>query len=102
MELPYVSATHGKDVILNALNGFADSVVWTDLGEAWPERVAERLEQDKIGAIFHGAMEWGPRALGNRSIIADPRPKDITERINKGIKLRRTRRLERRSQRLLQ
>jgi carbamoyltransferase len=33
-------------------------------------------------------MEWGPRALGNRSIIADPRPKDFREKINKEIKRR--------------
>ena len=37
---------------------------------------------------FQGKMEFGPRALGNRSIIADPRPKDMQSKINLKIKFR--------------
>ncbi len=37
---------------------------------------------------FQGKMEYGPRALGNRSIIADPRPKDMQSKINLKIKFR--------------
>jgi Predicted carbamoyl transferase, NodU family len=37
---------------------------------------------------FQGKMEFGPRALGNRSILADPRNKNIKELINKKIKRR--------------
>lgn len=87
-ELPYFGTSHDRKAVQAALSEFSEAVVWTDLGDGWPEHVAERLEQDKVGAIFHGCMEWGPRALGNRSILADPRPKDITERINREIKRR--------------
>ena len=44
--------------------------------------------KNKIVAIFQGGCEWGPRALGNRSIIADPRNKEIKDIINRKIKLR--------------
>ena len=37
---------------------------------------------------FQGRMEWGPRALGNRSILADPRRTDMRDRINEIIKKR--------------
>ena len=37
---------------------------------------------------YQDEMEWGPRALGNRSIIADPRYEDIRDLINLKIKLR--------------
>ena len=36
------------------------------------EDIARELAQDKVVARFDGAMEFGPRALGNRSILADP------------------------------
>jgi len=40
------------------------------------------LEQGNVLAWFQGAMEFGPRALGNRSIIADPRSRDARKRVN--------------------
>ena len=47
-----------------------------------PEQVAELLHHGKIVAIFDGRMEFGPRALGNRSLLADPRKLDSKERLN--------------------
>ena len=44
--------------------------------------IVSRLINKKIGAIFQGKMEIGPRALGNRSIIADPRMEDGKDRVN--------------------
>ena len=41
-----------------------------------------KLLNKEIGAIFQGKLELGPRALGNRSIIADPRIEDGKERVN--------------------
>jgi carbamoyltransferase len=49
---------------------------------------AERLAQGKIVGWFQGRMEWGARALGNRSILADPRRADMREIINTKIKFR--------------
>jgi carbamoyltransferase len=51
-------------------------------------RVAEELAAGKVGGWFRGRMEWGPRALGARSIIADPGRKDMKEIVNAKIKFR--------------
>jgi carbamoyltransferase len=44
--------------------------------------VAEALAEDKVVAWFQGRSEWGPRALGHRSLLADPRSPDNLERLN--------------------
>src|SRR5207245_6012696 len=49
---------------------------------------ADRIAGGRIVGWFHGRMEWGPRALGNRSILADPRRADMREVINTRIKFR--------------
>ena len=86
-KVPYLGTSYERKDIEKALSKYPDLKV-EDLGERWPEKVAELLAKGKIGAIFHGRMEWGPRALGNRSIVADPRRKDFREKINKEIKRR--------------
>ncbi len=54
-----------------------------------PAAAAARLLADgKIVAWFQGRMEWGPRALGNRSILADPRRADMKETLNRRVKHR--------------
>jgi carbamoyltransferase len=50
--------------------------------------VANLIAEGKIVAWFQGRMEWGPRALGNRSFLADPRRPDMKEIINRKIKQR--------------
>jgi carbamoyltransferase len=55
---------------------------------ALAEATAERLERGEILGWFQGRMEFGPRALGNRSILADPRPADMRTRVNMLIKKR--------------
>lgn len=52
------------------------------------ERCAESLAEGKVVGWFQGRMEWGPRALGNRSIFCDPRRNDARDLINKKIKMR--------------
>jgi carbamoyltransferase len=49
---------------------------------------AERIAAGKVVGWFQGRMEWGARALGNRSILADPRRADMREIINTKIKFR--------------
>ncbi len=51
-------------------------------------RVARLLADGAILGWFQGRMEFGPRALGNRSFIADPRRADMRELLNKKVKLR--------------
>jgi carbamoyltransferase len=52
------------------------------------DRTVEAIAQGKIVGWFQGRMEFGPRALGNRSILADPRRKDMKEILNSRIKYR--------------
>jgi carbamoyltransferase len=52
------------------------------------ERVAARLVEGKVVGWFQGRMEWGPRALGNRSILCDPRRADMKAILNEKIKRR--------------
>ncbi len=49
---------------------------------------AREIAGGKILGWFQGRAEWGPRALGNRSIVADPRRKDMKEILNARIKHR--------------
>lgn len=52
------------------------------------EKVATLLHEGKIVGWIQGRAEFGPRALGNRSILADPRPADMKDRINAKVKFR--------------
>jgi carbamoyltransferase len=51
---------------------------------------AKAIADGKIVGWFQGAMEFGPRALGNRSIVADPRRADMKDILNQRIKHRET------------
>ncbi len=51
-------------------------------------RTARAIEQGKVVGWFQGRMEWGPRALGNRSIVCDPRRADMKAILNAKIKRR--------------
>ena len=49
---------------------------------------AKRIAEGKVVGWFQGRMEWGPRALGNRSIVVDPRRADMKDLLNSRIKHR--------------
>ena len=49
------------------------------------ERIAEAVHQGKVVARFDGRMEYGPRALGNRSILAAPTDPDINDWLNERL-----------------
>lgn len=51
-------------------------------------RTAQAIADGKVVGWFQGRMEWGPRALGNRSILGDPRRADMKEILNAKIKRR--------------
>jgi len=60
---------------------------WSDPDalDAW---TAEQIAAGRVVGWFQGRMEWGARALGNRSIVADPRRADMRDIINTRIKFR--------------
>lgn len=54
-----------------------------DLGGEYPVKsIMTELIKNKIAAVATGRAEYGPRALGNRSILADPRDPDIKDKVN--------------------
>ncbi len=56
--------------------------------EAWAEAVSELLATERVVGVFQGRMEFGPRALGNRSIVGDPRSPRMQSVMNLKIKQR--------------
>lgn len=56
--------------------------------EALCAKTAQSISEGKVVGWFQGRMEWGPRALGNRSILCDPRRADMKELLNLKIKRR--------------
>jgi len=52
------------------------------------DRVIDLLLQGKVVGWYQGRFEWGPRALGNRSILADPRREEMKDIVNRKIKFR--------------
>jgi carbamoyltransferase len=56
--------------------------------ETLVRETAQRIAQGKVVGWFQGRMEWGPRALGNRSIVVDPRRPEMKDILNKRVKHR--------------
>ncbi len=59
-----------------------------DDDEALIDRVVDEILDQKVIGLFQGRFEWGPRALGNRSILADPRRAEMKDIVNTKIKFR--------------
>jgi carbamoyltransferase len=85
MPTPYVGPEFGEREIENALAARGlPATRPRDLGRT----VAELLAGGKVVGWFQGRMEFGPRALGNRSLLADPRDPEIREVLNRKVKHR--------------
>ena len=87
MPMPYFGDLYSREEVKKVLDKFAN-ISYEDLGDDWPEKAAISVSKGKICALFHGRMEFGPRALGNRSIIANPMLEDTRQKINSTIKRR--------------
>ena len=81
---------HDDDEIRRFLDGVQAHYRHEPNDEVLCDEVASALAQDKVIGWFQGRMEFGPRALGNRSIVADPRRKDMKDILNTRIKHRET------------
>ena len=69
--------------------GYGKQLNWTsaflgyDISGNYPtNRILDSLLTDKIVGVASGRAEFGPRALGNRSLLADPRGKEIKDKVN--------------------
>jgi carbamoyltransferase len=77
------------EALMAAVTPWRDFIDFRALDEpALTDLVAERLASGDIVGMAAGRAEFGPRALGNRSILADPRPVENKDRINAIIKER--------------
>jgi len=85
--MPYFGDEYTREQVKIALDKF-DNITVEDLEDTWPEEAAKSVADGKICSLFHGKMEFGPRALGNRSIIGNPMLEDTRQRINSTVKRR--------------
>jgi carbamoyltransferase len=77
------------EAIETAVRGFDEVAVSRfESYEMLAEEAARRIARGEIIGWFQGRMEFGPRALGNRSILADPRAPDMRDRVNMLVKKR--------------
>jgi carbamoyltransferase len=79
---PYLGVQHNN--VLETLDTY-DDISYSSSSE---EEVVDLLDQQKIVAVFGGGSESGRRALGNRSILADPRNPKMKDIINEKVKHR--------------
>lgn len=82
----YLGPAYSDSDIRNYLRG--NNIAYHSLEGKKAEVIAELLQKDYIIGIFQGRMEFGPRALGNRSIIANAKSAEMQSRINLKIKFR--------------
>ncbi len=83
----YLGPEFGREEIRQFL--VERKVPFTELSDQQlPEKVADLIEQEKVIGWFQGRMEFGPRALGARSIIGDARSSKMQEVMNLKIKFR--------------
>ncbi|CAG5076355.1 carbamoyltransferase family protein [Parvicella tangerina] len=83
----YLGPSYNDQEIENTLIQFDANFKCLDNDE-FTTTVAEQLSNHKIVGWFQDKMEFGPRALGNRSILASPVPSDMKSRLNLAIKKR--------------
>lgn len=82
----------GKEYSENEIKEFLDSnnisYEYFSDDEKLLDRLVDDLVDGKVVGWFQGRFEWGPRALGNRSILADPRSEEMKDLVNVKIKFR--------------
>jgi carbamoyltransferase len=82
---------YGMEYSNNEIESLLKKTGWLQKAQYVDEidhEVGERIANGSIIARFNGRVEWGPRGLGNRSILADPRDLRIIRKINYAIKHR--------------
>jgi carbamoyltransferase len=89
MEGTYLGPSYGTEPIEAAIEEVDDGTVaeYDDTGNLL-EDVAERLANGDVIGLYQGRMEWGPRALGNRSILTEQRDDGMQGVVNRKIKFR--------------
>lgn len=87
MQNSYLGPEYSNEEVKQFLD--EKEIVYEEFGrEEILKRTAEVIAAKRVVGWFQGRMEWGPRALGNRSILADPRDKEMQDIVNLKIKFR--------------
>ena len=90
LAVPFLGPSYSEGEIHAAVKEFGDRVeanTFEKLDETCRE-AAKLIADGKVIAWFRGRMEFGPRALGHRSILAEPGDPDMRDRINAMVKMR--------------
>lgn len=88
MEHAYWGAEYPESDMITAIKKTGFKYERFDNDDKLLDQAVDALLQKKVLAWYRGRFEWGPRALGHRSIIADPRHEEIKEIVNTKIKFR--------------
>ena len=86
---PFLGPKYSRKELLVSIEKFGDKIGFVEFdNDKLYTRVAELIDAQKIVAWFQGSMEFGARALGNRSILASPKFAGMREKLNHVIKKR--------------
>lgn len=84
----FLGPNYSSDEIEALLRPFAANYRRIDDEDRLCSEIAELIDEGRVVGLFQGRMEFGPRALGGRSILGDPRRADMQSRMNLKIKFR--------------
>jgi carbamoyltransferase len=88
MEHAYWGQSFSPDEVKTAIEATGRAYRYEEDQERLAELMVEDMLAGKVISLFQNRFEWGPRALGNRSILADPRSAEMKEIVNARIKFR--------------
>ena len=87
MQGAYLGPSYDEDEIKQILNNLGANYMFLEESKIFLE-TANHLKHNKIVGWFQGRMEYGPRSLGNRSILANPQSEEMQKSLNLKIKFR--------------
>ncbi len=88
LDTTYLGPDYNENEIINLLEKMECDFFHFDDNSALVDSVTDRIIEGKVIGWFQGKMEFGPRALGCRSILADPRDPGMRDRLNRLVKKR--------------
>jgi carbamoyltransferase len=88
MKHAYWGKAYSDDEVKAFLDREGISYIFAESEDELLDMTVDALVNGKVIGWFQGRFEWGPRALGNRSILADPRREDMKDVVNTKIKFR--------------
>jgi carbamoyltransferase len=83
----FLGPKYSKPQCISACRNHREKPLWEELENA-PQKASELLSEGHLVAWFQGRMEFGQRALGNRSILANPWQPGVNELLNRRVKFR--------------